>query len=92
MTSRSFLFTLQINHTLGCSLLRVSPPSQAEWVGEGVHVSDVGRKRAPVREEKKISGGKGGRERKDERSTEGQLPPSDMPSPPDYSQRMNLKP
>lgn len=30
-------------------------------------MSDVGRKRAHVREEKKISGGKGGRERKDEK-------------------------
>lgn len=56
-----------------------------------MHMSDVGRKRAQVREEKKISGGKGGRERKDERSTEGQLPPSDMPSAPDYSQRRHLK-
>lgn len=49
------------------------------------------KERVKVREEKKTSGGKGGRKRKDERSVEGQLPPSYMASAPDCSQWMLLK-
>lgn len=49
------------------------------------------KERVKVREEKKTSGGKGGRKRKDVRSREGQLPPSYMASAPDYSQQMLLK-
>lgn len=45
-----------------------------------------------MREEGKNSGGKGGRERGDERSAEGQLSPPHTPSAPGYSQLMLTKP
>lgn len=67
-----------------CPLLR-----QNGWEKEGTSWKQKGKGKSEGREEN--FRGKGGRKRKDERSVEGQLPPSYMASAPDCSQWMLLK-